>query len=159
VTATWPYDADEHDPLTALRIPVVCAWPDWCYIVAFDRDSPVRPTDVEAAMLASFLGEYIDRWYTGSYKQTLAERPFDIDGGANGMVFRKYADSDWGYRRRTWDRGPMFVPEPPHFADRKFGPLTLDKLMDHIHSIVDSEPSPRWLEWKATHPDVFGGGE
>lgn len=151
----WQYDADQHDPLTALRIPVVSAWPDWNYIVAFDRDSDERPTEAEAAMLASFLQQYIDYWYNGSYKARLAERPFDIDGGANGVVFRKYADGDWGYRRRTWTIGPSFVPEHPRFADRTLGPLTLAQLMDRIHTGSDDKPSQRWTAWKAQHPEVF----
>lgn len=153
---TWPYDADEHDPLTALRIPVTSAYPDWCYLTAFDRDSAERPTDTEAAMLASFNRQYIEYWYSDSYKQTLAERPFDIDGGANGVVFRKWGVDDWGYRRRTWTMGPMFVPQSPAFADRTLGPLSLAQLMDRIHAHGDDEPSPRWTAWKAAHADVFG---
>lgn len=153
----WPFglDADQDDPLTALRIAVTSSHPNWCYIVGFDHTSPERPTDAEATMLASFLREYIAHWYNDSYKAKLAERPLDVDGGANGMIFRKYADSDWGYRRRTWDRGPMYVPESPAFADRRFGPLTLSQLMDHIHSFADGGPSKRWVDWKAQHPEVF----
>jgi hypothetical protein len=151
----WPYDTDRDDPLTKLRIPVACWNPQWNYIVAFDEESTERPTDAEAAMLASFLREYIDRWYGERWKAKLAERPFDIDGGANGMVFRKHATDDWAYRRRTWDRGPLFVPQPPTISDRRLGPLSLVELMDHIHSFGDGEPAPRWMEWKAAHPEVF----
>ena len=57
----WPYDADEHDPLTALRIPVVgSAWPHWAYIVAFDSgrldDERTRPTEHETLLLRSYDG-------------------------------------------------------------------------------------------------------
>lgn len=151
----WPYDADRDDPLTKLRIPAVSAWAEWNYIVAFDRESPARPDDVEAQQLASFLGYYIDYWYNESYKLHLAERPFDIDGGANGMTFRKYADSDWAYRRRTWTMGPLFVPQPPTLTDRSFGPLALPALFDHIYSGAAAQPHPKWAKWKADRPDVF----
>lgn len=155
-TADWPYDADRDDPLTALRIPVTSSHPGWCYLVAFDRESAARPTEAETAMLVSFRQEYIDRWYNDSYKVRLAERPFDIDGGANGVIFRKWGDGDWGYRRRTWTVGPLYVPQNPAFPDRVLGPLTLPRLLDHIHSCGDGEPKRPWLEWKAAHPEVFG---
>lgn len=151
----WPYDADRDDPLTALRIPVTSSWPDWAYLVAFDRDSRVRPTDDEAAQLVSFCQEYIHRWYNDTWKARLAERPFDIDGGANGTIFRKYADGDWGYRKRTWTMGPRFLPESPSVAGRKLGPLTLAQVMDRIYEDSDHEPRPQWAQWKADHPDVF----
>lgn len=162
----WPYDADPHDPLTALRIPVVSnAWPRWNYIVAFDLDQidkdGHRPTDAEAALLRSFLDEYIQHWYRESWITKMAERPFDIDGGANGIVFRKWGPDDWGYRRRTWQYGPVFVPEHPRIRGQRenpMGPLTLLQVMDRINSICD-EPLQRWVEWKAAHPDLFGGTE
>jgi hypothetical protein len=156
MSAGWPYDADRNDPLTDLRIPVTSSHPDWCYLVAFDRESAARPTDAEARMLASFREDYIAYWYNDSYKARMAERPFDMDGGANGVVFRKWATDDWGYRRRTWSVGPLYVPQSPAFADRALGPLSLAGLMDHIHSHGD-KPSARWVQWKASHPDVFGG--
>jgi hypothetical protein len=161
----WPYDADQHDPLTKLRIPVVgSAWPQWYYIVAFDSgrldEENHRPTDLEAAQLRSFLDEYINHFYNASYKATLAERPFDIDGGAAGRIFRKWGEDDWGYRIRTWQYGPTYVPEHPRIRSREqnpVGPLTLVEVMDRIHTIGD-KPMAHWAEWKAAHPEVFGGG-
>lgn len=162
----WPYDADQHDPLTALRIPVVgSAWPRWFYIVAFDSgrldDEQHRPTDREARMLASFLEEYIAHWYNDRWKAKMAERPFDIDGGANGVIFRKWGDDDWGYRQRTWQYGPTYVPEHPRIRDEKHpGPLTLVQVMDRIRTIgSDEQPVQRWLDWKAAHPKVFGSAD
>lgn len=163
--AEWPYDADQHDPLTALRIPVVgSAWPGWAYIVALDSgrldDECFRPTDVEAARLRSFLDEYIAYFYNESYKVTLAELPFDIDGGAAGRIFRKWGPDDWGYRISTWQRGPTYVPAHPRIRAREknpVGPLTLVKVMDRIHTHGIDEPCARWVEWKAAHPEVFGG--
>lgn len=168
-TTDWPYDARRDDPLTALRIPVVGSYyPSWCYIAALCIDTSElqawggqRPTDAESAMLASFIQEYIHHWYNDSFKAKLAERPFDIDGGANGVTFVKHGPDDWGYRRRTWDRGPMVVPVPPrlreHYAKegtKHLGQLDLAALLDRIHTIVD-EPMSHWVEWKAAHPEVF----
>ncbi|MFJ4785062.1 hypothetical protein [Streptomyces sp. NPDC088794] len=67
-TQAWPFgtDAIQHDPLTALRIPVVTSFnPMWKYVAAYidvDRSrfswgSQERPTDAEASMLASFIEE------------------------------------------------------------------------------------------------------
>lgn len=152
---TWPYDAAQDDPLTALRIPVVAsAWPQWNYITAFDGSSPARPTDPEAAMIASFTCAYIDYWYNETWKRRLAERPFDIDGGANGVVFYKWAEDDWGYRRSSWTVGPLYWPGLPSRDGRKAHSLA--ELMDHVHTSVE-RVTPRWLEWKAAHPEVFGG--
>lgn len=63
MTGTWKYDADEHDPLTKLRIPVTSAHPGWTYTACFDRESEQRPTDAEALMIASFIEQYQERWF------------------------------------------------------------------------------------------------
>lgn len=162
--STWPFgtDADQHHPLTALRIAVTSPYAEWCYIVAFDRNSAERPTGAETAMLASFLDEYKTHWYgvDGAYLKKLHEKPLDVDGGANGITFQKYGTDDWGYRRRTWNRGPIYVPAHPRSRSQPwdetagFGPLGLAQLMDHIHSF-DGEPGKRWLDWKAAHPQAF----
>lgn len=166
-TTEWPYDADQHDPLTAMRIPVVgSAWPRWYYIVAFDSgridDETFRPTDEEAAMLRSYLDEYIDRYYNETWKAKLKDRPFDIDGGANGLIFRKWGEGDWAYRRQSWSMGPTYVPEHPRIRgqrEKPMGPLSLVQVMDRTHSHGDEEPSKNWVEWKAAHPEVFGGDQ
>lgn len=154
-TETWPYDALQHDPLTSLRIaPVGSAWPRWAYIAAFDTSSPQRPTDTEALMLQSWLLEYIDHWYTAHWKRRLAERPYDIDGGANGVVFHKWAENDWGFRRRTWTRGPEFWPGWSPREDRVS--YSLAEILDRTHSNGSEDVPKRWLDWKAAHPEVFG---
>lgn len=152
----WPFgdDADRNDPLTKLRIAVASPYAQWNYLVIFDHESPERPTDREAAMIASYLESYKAHWYNDGYLAKLARSPLDVDGGANGVTFRKYGTDDWAHRRRTWDRGPQFVPEPPHFSGRR-GPLDLAALLDHINTSCDTV-SPRWVEWKAQHPDIFG---
>ncbi|MET8080024.1 hypothetical protein [Streptomyces sp. NPDC005303] len=161
MTTTWPFgaDADRDDPLVDLRIAVTGSHPMWRYLVAFDRESPVRPTGAEAAMLASYLDEYKAYWYNPSYLGKLAGRPLDVDGGANGVIFRKYADGDWGYRRQSWTMGPLYVPQSPRlreiYSSEAFGPYTLEQVMDHAHTIADDKPIKRWLDWKASHPDVF----
>jgi hypothetical protein len=172
IETDWPYDADRDDPLTAMRIPVVgTSHPRWNYIVAFDLngiDDPEfvhRPDEAEAAMLRSFLDEYIEHWYNERWIKKMLERPFDIDGGANGTIFRKYGASDWGYRKRTWEYGPLFFPQHPRIRAReenqewRLGPLSLEQVMDRIYTYGDDEPVGRWVEWKAAHPGVFGGAQ
>jgi hypothetical protein len=158
----WPFDADRDDPLTAHRIAVTSSHPGWFYLVAFDRESENRPTDAEVELLVSFLDEYNDHWYGDSgYRQRMQRRPLDVDGGANGIVFHKWAAHDWGYRRRSSTMGYLFSVVPPALRDRYDdgipGPLSLAALMDRIHPI-GGEPMPRWVAWKAAHPDVFGIG-
>lgn len=168
----WPFesDADEHDPLTALRIPVVSSFnPRWHYVAAYLKpvtDGPdylqgppfasnERPGDAEAQMLASFLQEHRHYWFGNEgYARKMDQRPLDVDSGWNTTVFIKYGTDDWGYRRCSWTRGPAFVPEPPTFADRKIGPLGLVQVMDRCHSIGD-EPMRRWTDWKSNHPETF----
>lgn len=173
---TWPFgtDADEHDPLTALRIPVVGSFnPMWKYVAAYldtVEDGPdylkgppfgslSRPTDAEAAMLASFIEEYIKHWFNDGYQAKLARRALDVDGGCKTIVFIKYGEDDWGYRVTTWEYGHTFVPPPPSFREKYpdeacGGPLSLVQAMDRKHTIGD-EPMPHWSDWKAAHPEVF----
>jgi hypothetical protein len=169
--AVWPFgtDANENDPLTALRIPVVTSFnPEWKYVAAYidvDRScyswgSQERPTDAEAAMLASFIEEYKHHWFNESYKAKLLKRPLDVDSGCNTTIFVKYGTDDWGYRLCSWERGPMYVPVSPKLRGGDYdyakcpGPLTLEQVMDYRHTIVD-EPMQHWLDWKAAHPEVF----
>ncbi|MEW2266925.1 hypothetical protein [Streptomyces sp. NPDC047868] len=180
----WPFgtDANENDPLTALRIPVVTSFnPEWKYVAAYiDVDtgkyswgSQERPTDAEAAMLASFIEEYKNHWFNQTYKARLLLRPLDVDSGCNTTIFVKYGENDWGYRLCSWEYGPMYVPTKPqsrgteHEYAKHPGPLGLEQVMDLRHTVVD-EAMPHWLNWKATYPEVFpaveqavakGGGE
>lgn len=181
-TAAWPFgtDALEHDPLTALRIPVVTSFnPSGYYTCAYlgtNKDtgqdweppwpfaSAERPTDREAQMLASFR-EY-HRWYWstvwGYDMAKLDAKPLDVDNTGAATVFLKYDDGDWGYRRTSWTSGPTFVPSPPNLRGTEYeyvktpGPLPLDQVMDRIHGIGSEHPSKEWLRWKAEHPEVFG---
>lgn len=160
----WPFDADRDDPLTAHRIAVTCSHPGWRYLVAFDRESEARPTDAEAAMLVSYLDEYKNHWYgESSYRRRMERRPLDVDGGANGVVFHKWGEDDWGYRRQSYERGYLFTVvwpaqrasvEPDHGWR---GPFTLLELMDRMHTMGNDGPMAHWVEWKAAHPEVFGG--
>ena len=170
-TTVWPFGADaiENDPLTKLRIPVVTSFnPEWKYVAAYiDVDtgpyswgSSERPTDAEAAMIASFIKEYKHHWFRESYQRKLAERPLDVDSGCNTTVFIKYGPDDWGYRLCSWTYGPTYVPAGPKLRGGKYdedkqpGPLRLAQVMDRRHTIVD-EVMQHWLDWKAAHPEVF----
>jgi hypothetical protein len=163
-TSDWPYDTDRNDPLTALRIPVVSnPWPRHGYLVAFDLDqideATERPDDREAAQLQSFLQQRIMSWYNPHWQTLLAKKPYDIDGGAAAIIFRKWGSGDWGYRRSTWQFGHTFFPPHPrvraHEPDLP-GSLSLVQVMDRIHSHGEDRPSLVWATWKADHPEAFG---
>ena len=156
----WPFDADRDDPLTKLRIPVTSFAPGWRYIAAFDRESEARPTDIEAAQLASFIEQYKVYFFgaDGWYKRKLEEKPLDVD--AVTTVFHKWGSDDWSYRVVTWQYGPVWVPVAPRlrgdrYDETKLGPLTLVQVMDRVHHMHTEYPSKHWAEWKATHPEVF----
>jgi hypothetical protein len=160
----WPFgtDADRDDPLTDLRIAVTGSHPGWFYLVAFDRESEERPTAAEALLLASFLDEYKHHWYDPGYLAKLAQRPLDVDGGANGVVFHKFGEDDWGYRRHSYTQGWAWSVIPPglrglpeYDGAKNAGPFSLAALMDRIHTIIGDEPMDHWQAWKAAHPDVF----
>ncbi|WP_371793026.1 hypothetical protein OG285_32360 [Streptomyces sp. NBC_01471] len=155
----WPFgtDADQHDPLTKLRIPVTSTHPKWRYIAAFDRDSGARPTDAEAAMLASYIQEYKARCFNDWYKVKLLKRPLDVD--AVTRIFHKWDDDDWSYRVGTWQYGPFWLPAAPRLRgsqrdDASLPAMTLVQVMDCSHTVAD-EPMQHWLNWKANHPEVF----
>lgn len=171
MTAAWPFGADaaEHDPLTKLRIPVVTSFnPEWRYVAAYigvdtsrySWGSAERPTDAEAAMLASFIDEYKHHWFNDGYKARLMRRPLDVDSGCNTTVFIKYGTDDWGYRLCSWIYGPTYLPVGPKLRGGEYdagehrGPLTLEQVMDRRHTIGD-EPMAHWVDWKKTHPEVF----
>lgn len=162
-TPEWKFDADQHDPLTALRIPVTSEYPGWQYTACFDRESEVRPTDGEARMIASFIEEYQERYFgNGSWRKKQQAKAFDMDCYTTS-VFHKWADSDWSYRCARWVSGPFWVPVFPGQRGGKYddrpkwlGPLTLVQVMDRIHTIGDG-PMGHWTDWKTAHPDVFGG--
>lgn len=171
-SAAWPFgtDAIQDDPLTALRIPVVTSFnPGWKYIAAYiDVDtsrygwgSAERPTGQEAAVLASYIDEYIHYFLGDRERQRMLKRPLDVEGCVITRVFVKYGPDDWGYRVTTWQYGPLFVPTGPtvrgkeHEYAKRPGPLSLEQVMDLDHDIYPA----RWQKWKADHPDVFPAPE
>ncbi|MTE20317.1 hypothetical protein F0L17_14610 [Streptomyces sp. TRM43335] len=154
----WPFDADPADPLAELRIPVTTARPRQPYIACFDRDSPARPTDTEAQMIASFIQQYLHAWHTEDERAHLARQPLDTDPGSIPVIFRKWGDGDWSYRRDSWDYGRIWVPSDPAIRGTTGDPRglsahTLLQVMDRAHG--DGHHAPGWEEWKAAHPDVF----
>ncbi|MGW7359445.1 hypothetical protein ACWGI0_23135 [Streptomyces sp. NPDC054802] len=158
MTGTWPYgtDADEHDPLTALRVPVTSWSPSRRYIAAFDRDSEERPTAAEAGMLASFIQEYKSYHFNDWYQAKLLKEPLDVD--AVTRVFHKWGPNDWSYRLATWRHGPLWAPPGPGLRAANYShrpPYALERVMDRIHSAGDNQPLQHWLDWKAQHPALF----
>ena len=165
-TKAWPFgtDADEDDPLTALRIPVTGQFPMWRYVATFDRESEVRPTDTEAAQLASYIEQYKDYFFNDWYKAKLLERPLDVD--AVTRIFHKWGEDDWSYRVVTWEYGPFWVPLAPGLRNSDYaarlhadkpavGPLALVQVMDRDHHMHTEYPSKAWAAWKADHSDIF----
>lgn len=144
--------ASDNELTKQLRVPIVSnPYPRWRYLTAVvvgDLYAGQMPTDHELRQIASYTAEYIEHWYNEGYKKKLRERPYDVDGGANGVVFIKRADGGWGYRRRSWISGPQFVPT---WQDE---PTDLITVMDQVRTIV-GEISKRWVDWKAAHPEVF----
>jgi hypothetical protein len=105
-----------------LRVPILATFnPGWSYITGIVvqehpqwPDGPNRgqpPTDPEVELVAQRLQEYCAKWYRPSYLNQMREyAPYDIDNGANLAYFIKWDNGGWGYRKRTWEYGPLFVP-------------------------------------------------
>jgi hypothetical protein len=153
-TAAWPFeDADQHDPLAALRIPVVRnPFPHWKYEVALvitadDLWGPaLRPDDAEVRQITAFL-EYRMQYYNENWKAKMHRRSLDVDGTTNTVTLMKRGDSDWRYQKATWQHGPWpFYDMPERFS--------LEALLDHIND-YGSEPNPKWRAWKTAHPEAF----
>lgn len=161
-TTDWPYDAVQDDPLTALRIPVVRnPYPGWKYevcVVIADDDAErsyfgpaLRPDERETAQILAEL-EWRMRWYNDGWAAKMRRRPLDTDSSTNTVVLLKRAESNWAYRRMSWTTGPLLVPT------REMQPETLEQVLDRCND-YGGEPNPKWREFKAAHPDAFGGGQ
>ncbi|WP_225506610.1 hypothetical protein [Mycolicibacterium fortuitum] len=59
--------------------------------------------------------------------------PYDIDSSANLGYFIKRPDGGWAYRKRTWERGPQWVPQPPEPTE------TLQQVLDRTRGHVRSQ--------------------
>lgn len=152
-----PYAEDgvrDHPLSLELRVPLVSSpHTRWNYVTAVVVGGiweAGEPTDDEMRMIGSYHDEYVSYWYrqSGPWWTKMRARPFDIDGGANGRYLMKHRHGGWGYRHRSWQFGPPFVPA----WDAEPEPLlaVLDKARD--------TGTERWAKWKADHPDIFGGG-
>src|SRR5687768_17693511 len=98
----WSYAEDgvKRDEFAeSLRLPIISTpYPRWCYITAVMVGTypwehiGIRPSDDELRVIASFHQEYLNHWYNQHWLRRMAERPFDLDGGANMVIFTKRAD-------------------------------------------------------------------
>lgn len=152
----WPYgfDADHDDPLTKHRIAVTNSHPMLYYLVAFDRGSQSRPTEQETLQMVAYLDFYKQRWYTSHTQEMMARRPLDVGGGSNGVIFHKWAEGDWGYRRQNFETGHLFTIPGPLLREkfpRINAPVTLEELLDtRICNLSDE-----WPQWKLSRPEAF----
>lgn len=152
----WKYDSDPHDELARLRIPSTTRWPMYSYLAAFHRESAHRPTQAEALMIASFIGECRSRFHLQE-REAMTAQPFDISVGYPTIIFHKYLKDDWAYRCKGWQIGHEFTPPSPRVATRMFGPLSLVQLMDFLHQHASGGlRQAQWNAWKRKHPEVFG---
>lgn len=171
-TKSWPYDAIQDDPLTAMRIPVVRSiFPHWMYEVCVviagedDNDSPwggMRPTSREAEQIRAYIDwrmEYYNVWWRAGMRK----KPLDTDNSTNTVILLKQADGNWRYRRRSCEIGPVLIPAGSwHFtlegkSWEQHEVLDLEQLLDKINHL---QPE-KWQAWKDAHPEAFGpdGGE
>lgn len=157
MSADWPYAEDgvaRDEFAESLRIPLIHSpYPRWYYITAvvvapeetISGWRGVRPTDGELRVVASYHEEYLTYWYRPGYLAKMRERPFDLDGGANGRYLIKYAHGGWAYRHASWRMGPCFTPGP------RDEPMGLVAVLDQEKSLS----SERWERWKSDHAEVF----
>ncbi|QYN17583.1 hypothetical protein [Amycolatopsis sp. DSM 110486] len=148
--------ADKDLRLLDRHIPIVSnEWPSFNYITSVVVSLGdfggcyVSPSDDELAMVASFHDEYTEHYYGGSgwFNRMRKRTPFDLDGGANGRFLCKYEHGGWALKVRTWEHGPR-----PMRNDK---PMSLLAVLDRHHTI-GNEPMPRWVDWKAARPKIFG---
>lgn len=149
----------EHPWATTHRLPILTTWhPAYRYEVALvtpsdtstGHDSVEWPTEDEAAILAWILDLRLG-YYNNTWRARMRQRPLDVDGTTNTLIFGKIA-GDWHYRRASWER-PAFFPgthNPP--AGPFTGPVGL---VDLIHAHVYSLASDTW--WAKQQPSPATG--
>lgn len=155
----WPFDADQHDPLAELRIPVVSSpYPRWkyevCLVISAEHvgDGPLwgpslRPDEREVKQILAEL-DYRLQYYNEGWKAKMRRRPLDVDSSTNTLVLQKYGEGNWRYRRMTWEHGMW----PFYDMTQRF---TLEALLDHINDFGGT-PSEKWAAHKARYPEAFG---
>lgn len=154
----WPFDdADQHDPLAALRIPVTGAHPGCGYLAAYaGQAEPLlrwpRPDEAEAAILASYI-DYLRGKYPEYVQRRMLAQPLDT-GDLSALVFAKRATGDWAYRRAHWTEGVFWWPLPEHCEGGRS--IALVPLLDHVEKNGGTTEAPEWAAWKSEHPDIFG---
>ncbi len=146
-------DAEAARIQNEFRIPVDSHYPGTFWIVSLDRES-FLPTDAELRQIRSYCEFVVRSYYNESYQERILGKPLPADSGHHTIIFckgrgRQMATKErWGYRRRTWDTGPMYQPT----LDQK--PHTLVEVMNRMETIASTR-SEKWEGWKRQHPDIF----
>jgi len=122
---------EQTEHALSLRIPfLTTSHPRWNYITGIvvgsaDRsssfwiDQGLIPTDDEVSEVGELLTSY-NTYYRQSFLDAMRQfAPYDIDGGANGMYFRKVSEGDWVYRKRSWE-SPQWHPFRPVGIDNPY---------------------------------------
>ena len=156
----YPGELIPHKLAEELRVPLIsCPYPRWCYITAVVVSQEphlwhgLLPTDDELRAVASYHQAYLDYWYNPGWIKQMANRPYDVDGSANGRILIKYPHGGWAYRRVSWRSGCEFVPQ----RDQE-PPFSLLAVLDREQTI-GKEPAQRWQQWKGEHAEVFAALE
>lgn len=141
----------------SLGIPVDSSHPGTYWIASLCYES-VMPTEAELRMIRSYIEYAVKSHYNETYQEKIFAKPLPAEGGHVTKIFRKGARwmhqedplGGWVYRRMTWEDG--FWPQWP--APR----VSLIDLLDHMHAMTWNEVPelyPKWVKWKAEHPDIF----
>lgn len=148
-------DVDLTHPWAAEgRIPIVrdisISWPFEVALVVPSENSlmslcgweVLTPTAEEAGLVADLIN-YRRSYYSHMWKQSMLERPLDVDDSTNSLILVKMPHS-WVYARASWRTGAPFLPlmnSTEVFPD-------LADLIDSIYTYGDEQVIGSFAAWK-----------
>ncbi|MFD7161355.1 hypothetical protein ACFV9C_42685 [Kribbella sp. NPDC059898] len=102
-----------------------------------------RPTDLEAAIIASFTEFVRTMDYDQQDAEHMAKEPFDYAPGRDTILLHKYGADSWALRQSSWNPD-QFEPGPLD------NPKTLTAVLNY-----DATPLGEWVRWQTERLDVF----